>query len=175
MTYTKMYLDKRPEVIICPGGGYELLSFDTEGIELAEKMEMAGYIPFILSYRVKPNYYPAPQIDLALAVRYLKVNAEQYGIEPEKIMLMGSSAGGHLCGSYVENYEEINNELNRELDKNGGKQLIRYKDISAAPSMLCLNYSVISFGENGHEDSFQAFWGQLSSTPHNSETMSIIF
>lgn len=159
MTPTKKFLGKRPAVIICPGGGYELLSFDTEGIELAEKMEKAGYSPFILSYRVNPNCFPEPQIDLALAIRYLKVNAVQYGIESEKIMLMGSSAGGHLCGSFIENQEEIDEALNNELDRNENKQLSQYKDISVKPAMLCMNYSVISFGENGHEESFQALTG----------------
>ena len=86
MTVIKEHSDKKPAVIICPGGGYELLSFDAEGVELGEKMQKAGYVPFILSYRVKPNYYPAPQTDLALAIRFLKTNAEQYGVDPEKII-----------------------------------------------------------------------------------------
>ena len=57
--------EKRPAVIICPGGGYETLSFIGEGISMAEKFEASGYFPFILRYRVSPVHYP----DISLSCR----------------------------------------------------------------------------------------------------------
>lgn len=98
---------KKPTVIICPGGGYELVSMDIEGFQIAMRMEQAGYKAFVLNYRVKPNLYPQPQMDLALAIKYVKANAEKYGIDAKNIMLVGSSAGGHLCASTSLYTEEI--------------------------------------------------------------------
>ena len=93
---------RKPAVIICPGGGYSGLSMDGEGYQYALRMEEAGYRAFVLTYRVMPNRYPKPQKDLALAVMLLRSRADAYGIDPDKILLMGSSAGGHLCASFAE-------------------------------------------------------------------------
>ena len=58
-----------PAVIFCPGGGYEMLSYYSEGVQLAQRMERdGGYKAFILSYRIQPNTYPQCQMDLALAI-----------------------------------------------------------------------------------------------------------
>lgn len=156
MTRKKRENARKPAVIICPGGGYEMLSFDGEGIRMAEKMEQNGYISFVLCYRVKPNYYPEPQKDLALAVKYVKANAEIYGADAGRIMLMGSSAGGHLCVSTVENRKEIDELLQADLETGQPELADMYKDIDILPEMMCLNYPVISFLEEVHEPSFQA-------------------
>lgn len=152
-------LSRKPAVIICPGGGYEMLSPVAEGLDLAEKMKSAGYVPFVLFYRVKPNYYPAPQTDLALAVKYVRANAEALGIDAESVMLIGASAGGHLCASFTENIPEVEAALLAELKADRPELYEKYKDVPLAPNQLCLDYSVISFVQDQHEDSFQALSG----------------
>lgn len=149
---------KRP-VIICPGGGYETLSFIGEGTDMAEQFEAAGYYPFILSYRLNPNHYPEPQKDLALAIKYIKANAGKYGINPEKMVIMGSSAGGHLCASTALLHSEIEKELMEDLKKTNLNLAEKYKDIPIKPYQICLNYSVISFVKEYHEGSFLALTG----------------
>ena len=156
MTIKGKKTEKRPAAVICAGGGYELLSYESEGLEMAERMNQLGYVPFVLNYRVKPNYYPAPQIDLALAIKHIRVNAEKYGIDSENILLMGSSAGGHLCASMIENVQEIENELLKELKYAEYDLKDKYRKASVIPAALCLNYSVISFRKYGHEESFLA-------------------
>ena len=90
--------EKRPAVIICPGGGYEEVCFSGEGTPVMRYMETQGYTAFMLKYRVSPAVYPLPQEDLALAIQYIRLHAEEYGINPDNILVLGASAGGHGCG-----------------------------------------------------------------------------
>ena len=134
----------RPAVICCPGGGYQSIALMGEGITLAHKMEQEEYCSFILSYRVCPNYYPAPQEDLVMAIKYVRKNAKKYNLDPENLMLMGSSAGGHLIGSVAENYKELEPELMDKLANENSELARLYKGISVRPDKLCMNYAAIS-------------------------------
>ena len=59
-------------------------------------------ICFILSYRIQPNTYPQCQMDLALAIMHVRAHARQYGIDENRILVVGASAGGHLCARSEE-------------------------------------------------------------------------
>lgn len=142
----------RPAVIICPGGGYEVVCFSGEGNPVMNYMEAKGYAVFVLKYRTAPNRYPAPQEDLALALGYVRKHAWEYGVDAGNVMLMGFSAGGHLCASFGCLYEEIAELVNTEIGKKALPENIR-------PDKLCLSYPVITFGEECHEGSFQALTG----------------
>lgn len=142
----------RPAVIICPGGGYEVVCFSGEGNPVMNYMEAKGYVSFVLKYRTAPERYPAPQEDLALAVRYVREHAGEYGVDGRNVMLMGFSAGGHLCGSFGCLYGEIAEVLKGETGREIPPEDIR-------PDKLCLGYPVISFGEECHEGSFQMLTG----------------
>ncbi len=83
-------------VIICPGGGYRGRA-EHEGAGYAEFLNSIGLDAFVLQYRVSPTRFPYPLLDARRAVRYVRSNSEKYGIDPEKIAIMGSSAGGHLA------------------------------------------------------------------------------
>lgn len=143
---------KRPAVIICPGGGYEVVCFSGEGGPVMNYMEAKGYVSFVLKYRTAPNRYPAPQEDLALAVRYVREHAEEYGVDAHNVMLMGFSAGGHLCGSFGCLYGEIAEVLTEETERKVAPENIR-------PDKLCLGYPVITFREECHEGSFRMLTG----------------
>lgn len=149
----------RPAVIICPGGGYEMLAFSNEGIYTARRMEAAGYRTFILNYRFSPNRYPIPQMDLALAIKHVRANAEKYQIDPDNLMLLGYSAGGHLCASMTALRKEIDGKLMEELRARRPDLAKVYGEISIRPDQVCLCYPVISFLSEGHEPSFQALSG----------------
>ena len=150
---------KMPAVIIVPGGGYRMLSRDGEGYSIAVKLKEAGYRAFILNYRVAPNQYPEPQKDLALAVKYVRANSERYGVDPNRLMVMGFSAGGHLCASFAAHHEEIEKALMEDLQRNHRALYEKYRGIDVRPDMVCLSYPVISFVSEAHEDSFQALTG----------------
>ena len=112
---SKQTVDRAP--VICPGGGYENISFHGEGLVTAWRLEKAGYRTFILNYRYSPNRYPAPQLDLALAIKYLRANAAELQINPDDLMILGYSAGGHLCASTAALHEELEGALQQELEK----------------------------------------------------------
>lgn len=153
------YGNKRPAVIFCPGGGYEMLSYYSEGIQLAQRMERdGGYKAFILNNRIAPNKYPKPQMDLAMAIMHVRAHAEEYEIDPENIVVVGASAGGHLCASEAYLYEELKDlSIKRLLERNEkNKESLkeRYQNISARPDALGLLYPVVSCIEDYHEGSF---------------------
>ena len=146
----------RPAALICPGGGYENISFHGEGLVTAWRLEKAGYRTFILNYRYSPNRYPAPQLDLALAIKYLRANAAELQINPDDLMILGYSAGGHLCASTAALREELEGALQQELEKHRPDLLESCRGISIRPDKVCLCYPVISFLAEDHEPSFQA-------------------
>lgn len=82
-------------VIICPGGGYQILAYDLEGTEVAAWLNKNGYAAFVLQYRVPQKKEGALQ-DAQRALRIVRQNAAKYGIDKEKIGIMGFSAGGSL-------------------------------------------------------------------------------
>lgn len=152
----KRNLPKRPAVIICPGGGYEMLSSYHEGVQLAERMERdGGYKAFLLHYRITPNYYPLPQMDLALAIMHVRAHAEEYHIDPNRIIIVGASAGGHLCASEAYLYDTLKQEILKEFAAAELHHLLeRYQTISARPDGVGLLYPVISFLSEYHEGSY---------------------
>jgi acetyl esterase/lipase len=83
-------------LIVCPGGGYSILAIDKEGYEIAEWLNSLGYTAFVLQYRVPKKQEGALQ-DVQRALRLVRSKAYQYNLYPERIGLIGFSAGGSLC------------------------------------------------------------------------------
>ena len=88
-------------VIICPGGSYSFLALKSEGIEVAKWLNNNNITAFVLLYRVGlfGNRHPAMIQDMQRAIQLVKENSQEYGIDPDKVGLMGFSAGGHLVGT----------------------------------------------------------------------------
>lgn len=88
-------------VVICPGGGYHILAYDLEGVEVAKWLNGLGVTGIVLHYRVpRAKEVPAhqwPLADAKRAIRMARANAERWNLDPEKIGVMGFSAGGHLA------------------------------------------------------------------------------
>ena len=82
-------------VVICPGGGYHILAYDLEGTEIAAWLNKLGFTAFVLQYRVPDKKEGALQ-DVQRAIRVVKSNSKKWKINPEKIGVMGFSAGGSL-------------------------------------------------------------------------------
>ncbi len=144
----------RPAVIICPGGGYSTLAGTEEGIHLAERMAEIGYRPFVLFYRVAPERYPAPQLDLMLAIKYIRANEQKLGVDKNDVMVMGSSAGGHVCAVSAALYKELEPELMRELRADMHPYADFYEDVCVRPDKVCLNYPRTSYMNRKQCESF---------------------
>lgn len=141
---------KRPGLIICPGGGYCAVA-PSEGEPAAKKFNELGYHCFVLTYTTNPlkcgPLLQQPMRDLSRAIRYLRANAQSFGVDAEKLYLCGFSAAGHLCATVCDYYQEI-------ADENP-----KYKEISNRPSGAILSYPVITSGEYAHRDSFRFLLG----------------
>ena len=92
---------KHPFAILCPGGGYYMVCNFIEGAPIAKKLNQMGISAFIVYYRIKKKaLYPAPQEDLARAVKEVFAKAKQYNLDTDNYSIWGASAGGHLAGSF---------------------------------------------------------------------------
>ncbi|WP_448916197.1 alpha/beta hydrolase [Eubacterium ramulus] len=142
--------EKRPVILMCPGGGYEMTS-DREAEPMAMQFLAMGYHVAILRYSVSPVRYPAALLQVAESVLYLKKHAEEYHIDPEKIVVQGCSAGGHLAANYgvAWNSPFLTKLMGMENDP---------ERLRVAGLLLC--YPVITSGEKAHEESFRNLLGE---------------
>ena len=135
---------ERPLVLICPGGGYENISV-REGEPIAMQFNAMGYHAAVLNYSVAPARYPAALLELASAMVTIRKHVKEWHIDPNKILVQGSSAGGHLAASLgcFWNSEFLVNEV-----AGGDESLLK-------PNGLILSYPVITSGEFAHRDSWK--------------------
>ena len=92
-------------VIVCPGGGYAGLAFDYEGTDVARWLADHGVAGFVLKYRTnRPQ--PIPLLDGQRAVRLVRTHAKEWGLDPNRIGMMGFSAGGHVASSVGTHYDD---------------------------------------------------------------------
>jgi acetyl esterase/lipase len=120
-------------VIICPGGGYVRLSADREGTQYANWLAGLGVTTFVLKYRMQEFGHPAPLQDVLRAVRLVRSRAKEFGIDPARIGVMGSSAGGHLAASAGTLFDLPAGRTGAALDATSGR-----------PDFLMLMYPVIT-------------------------------
>ncbi len=121
--------------LVLPGGGYTGLAHH-EGSGYAAFLNDFGIDAFVLYYRVSPEYFPRPLMDARRAVRYIRANADRFGISPDKIVIMGSSAGGHLAALTSNYRSEIPEEKDDEL-----------LSVSPLPNASVLCYPVIALSD----------------------------
>lgn len=120
-------------VIICPGGGYNILAWPKEGLEVAEWFNSIGVTAFVLKYRV-PRRIPdkihwEPMQDVQRAIRVVRQQAEKWHIDPERLGTLGFSAGGHLTVMSGVQYET---KCYNRVDA--------ADDISCRPNFICPIY-----------------------------------
>lgn len=82
-------------IVVCPGGGYNILAIDKEGYEIAEWLNKLGFSAFVLQYRVPKKEKGALQ-DVQRAIRIVRINAKKWNLNTDKLGVMGFSAGGSL-------------------------------------------------------------------------------
>jgi len=122
-------------VIVAPGGGYVNLSMDKEGRQVASWFNAMGVTAFVLKYRLGPRYHhPIELGDAQRAIRLVRSRAMQFGVAPDRIGMMGFSAGGHLAATAGTRFDDGNAGAADEVDR-----------VSSRPDFLILAYPVISF------------------------------
>ena len=112
---------KRKAILVIPGGGYNFVS-DREGEVVAQAFMPYGYNAFVLNYSVaseSEDLFPRQLIQASKAMKYIKDNADEFDIDPDKVFVVGFSAGGHLTGSLATMWDlkEIYDEIDIELEE----------------------------------------------------------
>src|SRR6185437_6303527 len=102
--------DTGASVIICPGGGYNILAWDLEGTEIAEWLNSAGVTGIVLKYRVPAKRGPElhgfiPLMDAQRAISLVRSKAKEFGVDPKRIGILGFSAGGNLAALAATNFD----------------------------------------------------------------------
>lgn len=137
-------------VVICPGGGYLIEAMGHEGFEMAEWLKMKGIAGIVLKYRLPYGHHEIPSGDARQALRIVRSNASEWGINPAKIGIAGSSAGGHLAAT-----------VGTRFDNGSIAGGARYQNVSSRPDFMLLLYPVITFKEEfGHMGSRKNLIGE---------------
>ncbi len=136
-------------VVVCPGGGYVTLSMDKEGDQIARWLNSLGVTAFVLKYRLGPTYrHPIELGDAQRAIRTVRYKAAEYHVAPDRIGIMGFSAGGHLASTAGTHFDAGKADAADPIDR-----------MSSRPDFLVLCYPVISFGQYAHQGSKNALLG----------------
>ena len=131
LTLYRVEGEKKPAVILCPGGGYTHIGVK-EGEPVARWLNSLGIQVFRLEYRFRPYTHEAVIGDIKRAVRLVRARAAEFGTDPERIGVMGFSAGGHLVGSACIYFDEPFEKLDA-ID-----------EVSGRPDAAVLCYSVLA-------------------------------
>lgn len=149
--------NKGAAVLILPSGGYQHLTYNWGGFQVAKWFNTLGISAFVLNYRLPTSpdlkvRHEGPVQDAQRTMKIIRANAEKYNIDPAKIGIFASSAGGHLAstlGTHSEDFSLIENDT--------------LSDYSFKPDFLVLVSPVISFGKYTHEGSLMNFLGDSPS------------
>lgn len=156
-------------VIIFPGGGYRFRS-PHEGEGYARFLSSFGISAFVLQYRVSPHIFPLPLLDARRGIRFVRHNAEIFGVDKNKIAVMGSSAGGHLAALVSTYLKSIDFESVDEIDEESflpNAQVLCYPVIN----LYDKNITHIGSGENFIGINYSStndreIWKELSPCTH---------
>jgi len=127
--------ESRTAVIVFPGGGYGMLASNHEGRQVANWFNALGVTGFVVKYRLGPRYHhPIELGDAQRAIRIVRARAAEFGISPDRIGIMGFSAGGHLASTAGIRFDGGNASAADPVDR-----------VSCRPDFMILAYPVISF------------------------------
>jgi acetyl esterase/lipase len=133
--------DTGTAVLICPGGGYNILAMDLEGEEVASWLNSIGVTGIVLKYRVPRRKdqpaHVAPLMDAQRAMSIVRSRAKEWGINPERIGILGFSAGGHLAAATSTNFDKRTYEAIDDVDK-----------VSSRPDFTVLIYPAYLTGKD---------------------------
>lgn len=125
----------RTLIVVAPGGGYQHLAMDHEGLQVAQWLNAHGVAALVLRYRLGPKYHhPVELGDAQRAIRFARSHAAEWSVQPDHIGMWGFSAGGHLASTAGTHYDS---------GKAAATDVIERQ--SSRPDFLILAYPVISF------------------------------
>ena len=139
-------------ILICPGGGYGGLCSSYEGHDIAAWLDQFGIAGVVLKYRLNPYRHPIPMNDAQRAMRLVRSHAAEWGIDSNRLGIMGFSAGGHLASTVGTHY-----------DTGKAGDIDPVERFSCRPDFMVLVYPVISMGQFTHGGSRRNLLGDKPS------------
>lgn len=167
---------KRSAIIICPGGGYGILAMSHEGHEVAKKFAESGIAAFVLKYRLPSDVIMedksiGPLQDAQQALLQIRENAASYKVNPEKIGIIGFSAGGHLASTVGVHYKDPKINLPKNTNLRPDFMLLIYPVISMDTSITHGGSRKNLLGEHPQEASLRYFSNELHVTKDTPPTL----
>jgi acetyl esterase/lipase len=138
----------RAAVVVCPGGGYIRHVLDREGFPIAEWLTSKGITALILTYRLPEGRPYVPLLDAQRAIRTVRAKAAAWDVDPDKVGILGFSAGGHVASTAATHFDAGHPN---DPDPVEGR--------SCRPDFTMLVYPVVTMGENAHALSKQKLLG----------------
>ncbi len=129
----------RAAIVICPGGGYGGLVTGAEGHGIAKWLNAHGIAGIVLEYRLPKGRPFVPLLDAQRAIRMVRANAQQWAIAPNRIGVIGFSAGGHLASTAGTHFDSGDPQAADPIDR-----------VSSRPDFAILIYPVVTMGEMTH-------------------------
>ncbi len=128
-------------VVICPGGGYHILAWDKEGTDIAKWLNSLGIAGVVLKYRLPVDEsntisYKVALEDAQRALRLVRFHAKKWNIDPQKVGIMGFSAGGHLASTAATHFDKGDPQATDPVEK-----------LSCRPDFVLLGYAVVSLAD----------------------------
>lgn len=138
-------------ILICPGGGYGALAIEHEGHQVAQWLNSVGITGVILKYRLGPRYqHPIPLTDAQRALRTVRAKADDWGVDPSRVGVLGFSAGGHLASTVGTHFDLGDPQAKDPIDRQ-----------SSRPDVMILGYPVVALAtEYAHGGSRRNLLGE---------------
>lgn len=152
---------RAPALLILPGGGYSFRSEKLDGLDPAEWFAERGIASFVLNYRVDPHRHPLPLLDAARALRWLRAHAASEHIDPRRVAVLGTSAGGHLAALLATEEGAGEPTSSDPVERESSK-----------PDLLLMAQAVVSFEQFVHEGSRRRLLGN-SPAPGLAQELSV--
>lgn len=147
-------------MVICPGGGYGGLVLGGEGHGIAAWLNQHGVAGIVLKYRLPRGNSMVPLLDAQRALRMARAHAQEWGLDPHRVGIIGFSAGGHLASTAETHFDAGKPESGDPVEK-----------LSSRPDFAILVYPVVTMGDEGHPGSRKNLMG-LSPSPETIEKFS---
>ena len=153
-------------VIIVPGGGYSVVVYQGEGVTNAKALAQQGVAAFVLKYRlpndaIMQSKKIGPLQDAQQAIKLVRENAEKWGLDKNKIGIMGFSAGGHLASTAATHFEKSYIENSNNTSLRPDFQILVYPVISMTDSLTHMGSRNALLGKNPDKEDIQLFSNEM--------------
>ena len=136
-------------IVLCPGGGYIRHVTDREGYPIAEWLNEKGIACIILEYRLPKLRHAVPLLDAQRALRLTRANATRWHLSPQRIGILGFSAGGHVASTATTHFDAGKPDATDPVER-----------LSSRPDFAWLIYPVVTMGEYTHTGSRKELLGE---------------